>query len=219
MDADVSSQARILTNQLEKKFNQLFAHKSRGLAEDMVKQADKTSATALHESLKELSGGLSVKTKVLSGPMKSIMKASVVENVGLIRSISEQYLQGVQGAVMRSITTGNGLQDLIPYLDRHKGITLRRANNIALDQTRKAYNSINKARMQKVGIEKFEWLHTGGSQEPRQHHIALSGKIFSFNDLPVIDPKTGQRGKPGDLPNCGCRMIPVVEFDHGEPDG
>jgi hypothetical protein len=35
----------------------------------------------------------------------------VTENVGLIKSIPTQYLGGVQGAVMRSITTGNGMQD------------------------------------------------------------------------------------------------------------
>ena len=48
----------------------------------------------------------------------------MTENVGLIKSIPAQYLNGVQGAVMRSITTGNGMQDLVPYLQKHKGITL-----------------------------------------------------------------------------------------------
>ena len=52
--------------------------------------------------------------------------------------------------------TGSGLQDLIPSIDRalksQKRIAKNRAKNIALDQTRKAYNSINKARMEAVGV-------------------------------------------------------------------
>lgn len=221
MDANVGSDARILTNRLTRKFDQLFASKAKPLAESMVSQSDKASSAALHGSLKELSGGLSLKTSVVTGPMNEVMTASVAENVGLIKSISQKYLTDVQGAVMRSITTGNGLQDLVPFLEKHEGMTIRRARNIAMDQTRKAYNSLNEGRMIKLGLDEYEWLHTGGSKEPRQHHIELSGRIFSLTDpdrMAIIDPSTGQRGKPGDLPNCGCRMRPLIKFDEGSQE-
>lgn len=217
-DDTVSSQARIITNQLTFKFQKLFNKRSKRLAERMVNETDKTSTTALNESLKQLSGGLSIKTSMVTTPMIEVINASVVENVGLIRSIPKAYLAKVQGAVMRSITTGNGLQDLVPFLARQEGITVRHARNMALDQTRKAYNSINRSRMEKIGVKKFKWLHTGGSQKPRQLHIELSGQIFSFDNLPVIDENTGERGIPGQAINCGCRMVPVIEFDKGEPD-
>lgn len=217
-DASISSDARILTSKLTAKFQQLFNRKSRVLALSMVKESDRTSASAMHASLKELSGGLSFKTSVISGEMHDLMKAAVAENVGLIRSISQDYLTQVQGAVMRSITTGQGLKDLTPFLEKRKEITVRRARNIALDQTRKAYNALNEGRMRKIGVDQYEWLHTGGSQHPRPDHVAMSGNIYSIDNPPIIDQKTGQRGKPGDLPNCGCRMRPVVTFDKGVPD-
>lgn len=222
MDANVGSDARIMTDELTKRFQQLFDKRSKGLAEDMLNQSDKASTASLHTSLKQLSGGLSLKTSSISGPLKEVMTAAVAENVGLIRSIPAQYMQRVQGQVMRSITTGQGLQDLIPQLDRYAGITKRRATNIALDQTRKAYNSLNQGKMQRLGVQKYEWIHAGGGQHPRELHVALSGLIYSFDDPPIIqyatDSQPEVRGKPGDLPNCGCKIRPIVTFDNGKPE-
>lgn len=213
LDASISSQARILTNALANKFNDIFASLSKPLAEQMTGEAEKASSSALHGSLTQLSGGLTLKTSLLTDDIKDIMNATVTENVGLIKSISEEYLSGVQGAVMRSITTGNGLQDLLPYLEKHKGITKRRARVIAYDQTRKAFASINYGRMDKLGLKEFEWLHTGGSKHPRKLHQQLSGKIFSIDNPPIIDNNTGQRGLPSQLINCHCVALPVIKFE------
>jgi SPP1 gp7 family putative phage head morphogenesis protein len=214
MDASLASQARILTNELIAKFESLFSSVAKPLAEDMVKGAARESKTNLNASLKKLSGGLTLNTNLATTGLKEIVKATVTENVALIKSIATNYLSNVQKAVMRSITTGNGLEDLIPALEKQKGITKRHAKNVALDQTRKAYNAINKGRMEKVGIKKFKWVHSGGGQKPRQDHIDMSGNIYSFDDLPVIDKKTGERGIPGQAINCGCTMVPVIEFEN-----
>ena len=211
-DASLSSQARILTNALLEKFNDMFASIAKPIAESMVDNADKASASSLHGSLKDLSGGLSIKTSSLSPEIIDVFNATTTENVNLIKSISSQYLDGVQQAVMRSITTGTGLQDLVPYLQKSKEISLKRAHRIALDQTRKAFNNVNKSRMQKLGIKEFEWLHSGGSNEPRKHHIELSGQIFSFDNLPFSEDNK-RRIYPGSEINCRCRALPVIKFD------
>lgn len=215
MDVTPAGQAKMLTNQLTAKFNDLFGRKAPDLAKRMVNNADKASASATHASFKQLSGGLGIKTNILTEELHQVISASVAENVGLIKSIAQKYLGDVQGAVMRSITNGSGLESLQPALEKYEGMTVRRARNIAYDQTRKAYNNINKGRMQKAGVKKFEWLHTGGSQHPREMHIALSGQVFSFDELPVIDDD-GTRGIPGQAINCRCRMLPVVDFGGDE---
>ena len=211
-DATIASQSRILLNALSAKFNDLFAKKAKALAETMVEGTAKASATALHSSLQELSGGLSMKTKVMGSSLENIYKASVAENVSLIKSIPAQYLQKVEGAVMRSITTGNGLQDLVPALEQYQGQTHRRAQNIALDQTRKAYNAVNRGRMRAIGVKKFMWHHSGGGAHPREDHVEMDGEVYSFDALPVIDKNTGERGIPGQAPNCKCTMSPVFDF-------
>lgn len=212
-DESITSQARIITNKLLSRFETLFGRAAPIEAEKMVGRANKASKVALGESLKQLSGGLTIKTDFLTPGLKEVTKAAVVENVSLIKSIATEYLTNVQKAVMRSITNGSGLESLVPNLQKYEGITYRKAKNIALDQTRKAYNSINAGRMKKIGIKKFEWVHSGGGQKPRQDHIDMSGNIYSFDDLPIIDKKTGERGIPGQAINCKCTMIPVTEYD------
>lgn len=212
-DASIASQSRILMVSLADRFNDLFAKKAKPLAENMVAEADKSGTKALHSSLQKLSGGMSLKTSLGSSSLNEITKAAVAENVSLIKSIAQEYLQKVEGAVMRSITTGNGLQDLVPALEQYEGQTHRRAKNIALDQTRKAYNSINRGRMEALGVQKFMWHHSGGGAHPREDHVDMDGEIYSFENLPVIDKRTGERGIPGQAPNCRCTMSPVFDFE------
>lgn len=215
-DASISSQARILTNKLTDTFTSLFSRRSKMLAQRMIDNTDKASKSSLHSSLKELSGGLMIKTNIMPGALGEALNAATYENVQLIKSISQQYLDGIQGAVMRSIQPGgNGLADLLPYLQSHKEITQKRAKNIAYDQTRKAFNVCNSERMKALGVKKFEWIHSGGGLHPRRDHVKMDGNIYSFDDLPVIGVMYGSevRGIPGQLPNCRCSMAPVIEFD------
>jgi SPP1 gp7 family putative phage head morphogenesis protein len=213
MDANPASQARILMNQLTAKFESLFGRKAKELADRMVAAADRNSKVSLGLSLKQMSGGLTLKTDLLSKSLKTTLTATVAENVALIKSIPREFMLQVQGDVLRGLSTGQGLADIIPALEQYEGVTLRRAKNIALDQTRKAYNNINKGRMQAIGVEKFQWVHSGGGQKPRELHIEMDGNIYSFDDLPVIDEHTGERGIPGQAINCRCTMVPVIQFN------
>lgn len=215
-DASLGSQARITLNKLTERFTALFAKKAKGLAQAMVRDMERSATTATHASLQKLSGGLSLKTSIVTPDMVDTYKAIVAENVGLIKSIPQTYLQQVNGSVMRSISGGNGLQDLIPALEKYEGMTHRRAHNIALDQTRKTYNSIARDKMQALGVAKYRWNHSGGSNQPREDHIEMDGNVYRFDDPPVIDERTGERGIPGQAPNCRCTMTPVFEFDEDE---
>ena len=209
--ASIASQARIITNALTKKYQDLFDSLSRPLAEQVANGADASSSASLHTSLKQLSGGLSLQTTTLKGPIMDVWKATVNENVALIKSIPQKYLNGVTQAVQRSITTGNGLQDLVPYLQKHKGITERRASFIAHDQTRKAFSSLNRARCRKLGVREGEWLHTSGSKEPRHTHIEMNGKRFDLSKG-MWDPAVGRYIFPAEEPGCRCRMIPIIDL-------
>jgi len=216
MDESISSQAKILLNVLTRKYQRLFESKADSISDKMFNDSLKISKTNLHQSLKQLSGGLSLKTGVVPKGLEDVSKAIIQENVGLIESIPQKYFDDISGAVYRSITTGNGLADLVPEINKYAQTTERRATNLALDQTRKAYNSINKQRMINVGVKQFEWLHSAGSIHPRESHIKIDGHIFSFENLEQEQAKLGvpeaDRGIPGHAVNCRCVMGPVIDF-------
>lgn len=216
-DASIASQARILANALRRKWTKVFDDIAPKWAEDMAKRTDRDSAQTLGVSLKEMSGQYTLKTDVLNDELRDVLTATVAENVALIKRVPQKYLDDVQGAVMRSIQVGNGLADLKPQLDKY-GVQVKNwSKNVALDQTRKAYNGINASRMQALGVTKFQWIHSGGSNHPREYHRdELNGKIYEFDDPPIIDKRTGERGIPGQLPYCRCTMRPIFEFDDKE---
>lgn len=219
MDAKITPSAKKVLNALTKQFTDLFAKKSDDITERMLKDTLAASKSSLHASLEKLSGGLSLNTGVVPEGMEEISQAIINENVSLIKSIPQQYLKDVTGSVMRSITIGRGVASLLPEIEKYSGQASKRAKLIALDQTRKAYNSINKQRMQAVGVKQFEWLHSGGGQHPRRSHQAMSGNIYSFDDLPIINQEQvakgyepPERGIPGQAINCRCTMGPVINF-------
>ena len=223
MDASISSQARILMNYLTRSFSQLFESKATIFAKRMLSGTTRASSFNVHESLKELSGGLSLKTSIVTEGQEEIAKALIAENVSYIKSIPEQYFKDVTGSVMRSITTGRGLADLIPDLEKYEGQTARRAKNIALDQTRKAYNAISREKLTNLGVKQFEWGHTGGSLHPRDSHLKINGKIFSLDPILIekeqeaLGVPENDRGFPGIPVNCRCYMRPIITF--GDEEG
>ncbi len=221
-DASVSSALRIIMNKLDRKYDRIFRESSKTMADNFAKQVDGQSELSLKMSLKQLSGGLTIKTDTYTAAMRETLAASIQENVGLIKSVPVDYLGSVRAGVLRSIQSAEsgglaGLKEQIHDLLSEKYKKQKnRAKNISTDQTRKLYNQINADRIKSAGVNEFEWRHAGGSQKPRQEHIRLNGTIHSFDDLPVINSKTGRTGIPGDEINCKCYMVPVLRFDDGK---
>lgn len=218
MDASLADLAQKLLERVQAKFTIMFDNAATSISDRMVKETLANSDRAISVSLKEASQSVTLK---MTPRVAQMVDAGAAESTALIRSVPSKYLSQVQGDVMRSITNGNGLQDLVPALEKQNVKTLNWASNVAKDQTRKVYNNINKARMQDAGVNKFEWIHSGGSNKPRKFHLdhapaGLNGGIFDFNNPPIIDENTGERGIPGQLPYCGCTMRPIIDLSNEE---
>lgn len=192
---------------LQAKFAAMFKNRAHKLADGMMQAVTAESATNLNNTLTELSGKMTVGMGFMDGPVGEVVKGGIAENIALIKSIPDNYMARVSGHLEAAAMAGNNMTGLIGKIQDAAGIEKRRAKNIALDQTRKAYNTINGARMAAAGVKKFEWVHSGGGQRPRHHHIApypagLNGGIFELDNPPIIDPDTGERGLPGQAINC-----------------
>lgn len=211
-DASIAMMARGMLNVLTNRFENMFATHAERLARRMLGAVDEQSKAALNRSFGKLADSLTIKVAEMPPALKTIYEASVSENVDLIKSIPEQYLGKVKGAVNRSITGSGGIGPLITEIKKYDGMTDRRAKNIALDQTRKAYQSANVERTKAAGIKKGIWVHTGGTKEPRPLHRGYNGKEFNLAEgAPVGD--NGKKVQPGEEVNCRCTFIPVVNFE------
>jgi SPP1 gp7 family putative phage head morphogenesis protein len=211
---NVVSRSRITLNALLAKWETRFNRTARRVTDQMIGRTIRNSSTALGISLKDLSADLALKVPT-DKAFQEMVKASTLEAAELIKLIPQKYLADVQGQVMRSITSGEGMKDLVPFLSEKYRQNVKHARNVALDQTRKAYSNINSARLKSIGVTRYIWVHSGGSVHPRRNHIAMNGKEYSLDDPPIIGEMYGRevRGKPGDLPYCRCVMKPIISFE------
>lgn len=209
----METQAKVLLAALQRRFFPFFDNLATPTATEFMKGVDAHSRGNLHKSLQAVSGGLSLKTSLVTQKALEITKAAITGNVGLIKSIPREYFQRIEQSVYRSITTGQGAKTVLDTVRAIGHSTEKRAQLIARDQTSKVTSSLNAARMEGLGIRKFQWLHSRGGKVPRPLHIGpLNGQVFELAQPPIIDEKTGERGLPGQLINCRCRMVPVVDF-------
>lgn len=221
---------------LQKKYQDLFNKKGVEIAKKMVMKQLRYSRSILKAVLSKILPKDS-EVPVLSGnaiprDLDPILKASIMENVSLIKNIPEHYFEQITGSVARSMQAGGSIAQLKKELLKYKGMTERRADIIAYDQTRKTFQAINLRNMQKAGVRKAMWVHSGGGQTVREYHFrkwdgvsgikdgrpnGLNGFIFNIDDPPVIQHAKGKqqeiRGYPAQLVNCKCVMRAVVDIE------
>jgi len=136
-------------------------------------------------------------------------RATVAENVGLIKSIQQQYHTKIQGDVWRAVTRGSDLSTLSKNLRQTYGVTTRRAALISRDQNAKAKATIENTRRQELGISQAIWQHSSAGREPRPSHIAMNGKVFDLAKG-MWDPDEGEWILPGQLINCRCTSRAII---------
>lgn len=217
-DESISSQSRIALNQLYEKYEGKFSDKSKVLAKSLMNKTNRYANWQFNKALKDMLGdkasGFTMSGSAISPEKAEVIKALMFENTSLIKSIPQEYFKQITGAVARSIENGEGVRWLAKELREYGAKTDRRAQLIAQDQTRKAYNTINLRNFRDSNVRKFKWIHSGGSRDPREYHkYVLDGNIYDIDDPPVIDPRTGEKGYPGQLPYCRCVMAAVLDFE------
>lgn len=210
-----------------RKYNKIYKDNSVEIAKRMVARVTRFAKSNFRDAMKGIlpESDFTLRGSVIPKEMEQSIKASVMENVSLIKSIQEKYFNEVTGAVTRSMQAGGNIKQLKQEISKYNGMTKRRADIIANDQSKKAYTSITLRHFQKYGIRKAEWVHSGGGQHPREYHKTqwngnsitepngLNGLVFDIDRPPIIDQKTGERGYPSQLPNCKCIMRAVVDIE------
>ena len=216
MDANAGGQLSLMFGRLDTKWGKFFGKLARTLATTTVKRINRASKRTLDASLKELSGGLTIKTPKLPESMITALQAATARNAGLIVSIQQQYHQKIEQAVLNNLGDAQAIyENARTVVDKvyFIGETVEeRAAFIARDQVSKLNAALQHERMKAAGITQVRWRHSGGSADPRRLHMEYDGKVFDLDDPPVIDERTGQKGWAGEIWNCRCYLTPVLNF-------
>jgi SPP1 gp7 family putative phage head morphogenesis protein len=208
-DASPSVELNRALKRLGRQWSKRFNEAAPQLAAYFALAANKRSDAVLRKILRD--AGISVEFK-MSAAMRDILSATLAENVGLIRSIPQQFHGRIEGMVMRSVQTGRDLEQLAKDLQRNFRVTRDRAELISRDQNNKATSAMNRARQEELGIEDAIWLHSHAGKVPRKTHLANHGKRYKVTEgWYDPDPKVQRHIWPGELINCRCVSRSVVK--------
>lgn len=205
-DALPSSALRAAIRKLVRRWQKHFNGMAPKLAKYFSTAVSKRSDAALQKILRQ--GGITVEFK-MTRAQKDVLNATVNQNVNLIKSIPQQYLNNVEGMVMRSVQTGRDLGTLAKELQKQYGVTKRRAALISRDQNNKATSALTRARQVELGIKQALWIHSYAGKKPRPTHLRNDGKPFDVVKG-WFDPSVKKFIHPGELVNCRCVSRSII---------
>jgi SPP1 gp7 family putative phage head morphogenesis protein len=210
MDAKRLEPSELLRRALER-WGGLWVRKldrlSLDLATSFASKAFRATESAMKQSFKK--AGFTVAFKPTKGS-KQAFAAVLQENVGLIKSIPQQYLKDVESQVWQAVMRGSDLRTLTDNIQQKYGVAHRRAAFIARDQNAKAKATIENTRRLELGIEEAVWMHSAAGKEPRPTHVAMDGKTYKLKEG-MYDSAEGEYILPGQLINCRCVSKAVIE--------
>jgi SPP1 gp7 family putative phage head morphogenesis protein len=185
-----------------------FEREAPKMAGSFVRGQFSSTSAAMRMALRE--AGWSIEF-TLTPAMRDAFEASLAENVGLIKSIPSQYLQEVEGIVMRNYAAGRDLKSMAAEIRARYHVAANRAVLISRDQSNKCSAVIQRARQLEIGIKQSIWMHSHAGKEPRRSHVAMNGKIYEV-DKGMYDPDVKAFIFPGQLINCRCQSRSVLPW-------
>lgn len=133
--------------------------------------------------------------------LQDLLRAWELENLKLIRSIPERYVDDLQGTIIRAINEGQSVTALRDTIRATYDQPVNRARLIANDQIGKLHSRLTQYRQESIGIKSYRWRGVMDARE-RPHHRRREGDEFAWKKPPYD-------GHPGQAIQCRCWAQPV----------
>ena len=143
---------------------------------------------------------------------RTALKKWIQTNVELIESIPKNFLDEFADVVYQNYISGRTMSDLAAQIQKDYGTYTTHAKLISRDQIGKLNAQITKYQQKNAGCNKYKWRSVG-DERVRDRHRELDKQIFSWDDPPVVDKRTGRRCHPGEDYQCRCVAIPVFDLE------
>ena len=118
----------------------------------------------------------------------------------------------IEPFIMGGVRTG----ELSKVIQQHKGVSDRKAKFLARQETKLLVSQYQRNRFKQAGVTRYKWSTNLDGRE-REWHRKLHGQIFSWDEPPIIDERTGERGHPGDAFNCYSKDTEVLTDNGFKP--
>ncbi len=181
-----------------------IAIQAKMVSNSFVTNANQANKQRFYKAM-ESAIGVNLNTIVQDEGLEDILVASTRENVGLIKSIPDEYFKKIETIVFTGTTQGSTAGSMIKQIRDLGHSTTKRAKLIARDQSSKLNSALSQQRQQNLGVEEYIWV-TADDGRVRESHAANNGKKFRWDDPPK---KTGH---PGNDIQCRCVAKPIIKI-------
>ena len=139
------------------------------------------------------------------------LRTTLVNNLDLeIKGWAAQEIAALRERVQANALAGYRADKLAREIAAERGISLRKADFIAEQETSLFVSKWREQRAKDVGCTRYKWS-TSHDERVRPDHRVLNGKIFSFDAPPITDQATGAHNNPGEDFRCRCVAIPIMD--------
>ena len=141
------------------------------------------------------------------------LRTELVENLELeIRGWAAEAIVALREKTQTNALAGFRADRLAKQIAAERGVSMRKANFIAEQETSLFVSKWREQRAKDIGSTRYKWS-TSHDERVRPDHRLLNGKIFFFDDPPVTNRATGATNNPGEDFRCRCVALPIVEAD------
>ncbi len=166
---------------------------------------------SFEKQYKDEFGTIPIISKNITEEIRERLNTNYSNNLNqYINDFTKEEVLKIRKMVEENALKGLRSSSLEDILIREYNISKNKAKFLARQETSLFMAALEEAEFKSVGVTKFKW-HTSQDERVRTDHKILNNQIFSFDNLPIIDQRTGQRGLPGQA--FGCRCVSSAIFD------
>lgn len=167
------------------------------------------SLQAFEDQFEEGIKGITVAPEFTQEMLKELAE-KYSNNMNLyIKGWTEESIRRLRDRVLINTFQGKRSENLVKNIEHDFAVSATKAKFLAKQETSLLMSQFREERYKSVGVEKYRWI-TAGDSRVRGYHKRLNGKIFTWDNPPVVDA-SGHRAHPGQDFGCRCVSVPIIE--------
>jgi SPP1 gp7 family putative phage head morphogenesis protein len=185
---------------------------ARGVSLRMLTEVNRRDRDAFLERSKDISQAL--RDEIRNADTGRVMQQLLGEQVELIKSLPLDAAKRVHDLTIEGLQDSTRAAEIAKEIQRSGQVSESRALLIARTEVARTAAKLTEARAQFVGSTHYIW-RTVGDSDVRPGHRHMNGKVFAWNDPPMVNEGDDKRPNwirhhPGEIWNCRCYAEPIL---------
>jgi SPP1 gp7 family putative phage head morphogenesis protein len=126
-----------------------------------------------------------------------------------IKGFTQEQIRELRQMVEKNTLEGGCADRLAAIIEARYGIAKRKAVFLAGQETSLMISAYREHKYKSIGSRNYRWS-TSHDERVRHSHRILDGKVFNWDDPPLIQGTT-RHCNPGSDFNCRCAALPIIE--------